>query len=134
MQPGIQAYAKTQTLTLSQRELEARALMKAAAKLQAIKENWVPSVLHIEDAISHNRKVWTIFLSSASEDDCPLPPDVRKNIIGLSRFVVNQCMQMLFQPDHAKLDLLIEINQNVAAGLQGQQLPPEVAQALPKAS
>ena len=134
MQPGIQAYNKTQTLALSQRELEARALMKAAAKLQAIKENWVPSVLHIEDAVSHNRKVWTIFLSAASEDDCPLPPDVRKNILGLSRFVVNQCMQMLFEPDRGKLDLLIEINQNVAAGLRGQVVTDKDLEKLPRAS
>lgn len=122
MQPGIQAYAKTQTLALSQRELEARALLKAASKLQAIKENWEPSVLHIEDAISHNRKVWTIFLSSAMEEECQLPKDVRQNVIGLSRFVINQCMRILFEPDRSKLDLLIEINLNVAAGLRGQQV------------
>jgi len=133
MQPGIQAYAKTQTLALSQRELEARALMKAAAKLQAIKENWEPSVVHIEDAISHNRKVWTIFLGSAIEDDCALPPDVRKNVIGLSRFVINQCMRILFEPDRSKLDLLIEINQNVAAGLRGNAVPPQQAGQLAQA-
>jgi flagellar protein FlaF len=97
--------------------------MKAAAKLQAIKENWEPSVLHIEDAISHNRKVWTIFLSSALEADCQLPADMRKNVVSLSRFVINQCMRILFEPDRSKLDLLIEINQNVAAGLRGQQAP-----------
>lgn len=134
MQHGIQAYAKTQTLALSQRELEARALMKAAAKLQAIKDNWEPSVNHIEDALSHNRKVWTIFLASASEDDCPLPPDVRKNVIGLARFVINQCMRILFEPDRSKLDLLIEINQNVAAGLRAQGSPGGNTQPMAAAS
>lgn len=119
MQPGIQAYAKTQSLSLSQRELEARALLKAASKLQHLKENWDPSILAIEDPLSHNRKVWTIFLGAATEDDCTLPPEVRKNIIGLSRFVINQCMRILFEPDVTKLDLLIEINQHVAAGLRG---------------
>lgn len=119
MQSGIQAYAKTQTLALSQRELEARALLKAASKLQALKENWDPSISAIEDTLSHNRKVWALFLSAATDPECTLPPDARKNIIGLARFVINQCMRILFQPDPTKLDLLIEINQHIAAGLRG---------------
>ncbi|MCA1952270.1 MAG: flagellar biosynthesis regulator FlaF [Hyphomicrobiales bacterium] len=136
MQPGIQAYAKTQSLALSQRELEARALLKAASRLQALKENWDPSIAVIEDPLAHNRKVWAIFLASATEDDCPMPPEMRKNIIGLSRFVINQCMRILFEPDVTKLDLLIEINQHVAAGLRGnagplgapssEQMPPRL--------
>lgn len=119
MQAGIQAYAKTQSLALSQRELEARALLKAASKLQALKENWDPSISVIEDPLSHNRKVWALFLSAATDPECTLPPDARKNIIGLARFVINQCMRILFQPDVTKLDLLIEINQHIAAGLRG---------------
>lgn len=119
MQPGIQAYAKTQSLSLSQRELEARALLKAASKLQALKENWDPSISALDDPLSHNRKVWTIFLAAATEPDCPMPEDMRKNIVGLARFVINHCMRILFEPDVTKLDVLIEINQHVAAGLRG---------------
>ncbi len=121
MQPGIQAYAKTQSLALSQRELEARALLKAASKLQFLKDNWDPSVANIDDPLSHNRQVWSIFLSAATEPDCPLPPETRRNIVGLGRFVINQCMRILFEPDPAKLDLLIEINQHIAAGLMGRE-------------
>lgn len=119
MQPGIQAYAKTQSLSLSQRELEARALLKAASKLQTLKENWDPSVSALDDPLSHNRKVWTIFLAAATEPDCPMPDEMRKNIVGLARFVINHCMRILFEPDVTKLDVLIEINQHVAAGLRG---------------
>lgn len=119
MQSGIQAYAKTQSLALSQRELEARALLKAASKLQALKENWVPDIATIEEPLSHNRKVWALFLAAATDPECTLPQEARKNVIGLGRFVINQCMRILFEPDLAKLDLLIEINQNIAAGLRG---------------
>lgn len=129
MQPGIQAYTKTQTLALSQRELEARALLKAASKLQALKENWDPSVAAIDDPLSHNRQVWAIFLAAATDPECTLPPEVRKNIIGLGRFVINQCMRILFEPDRAKLDLLIEINQHIAAGLRGHGDAQALAQA-----
>ena len=120
MQPGIQAYNKTQTLALSQRELEARALLKAASKLQWLKDNWDPSIATIEDPLSHNRQVWAIFLDAATDPESPLPQETRANMIGLSRFVINQCMRILFEPDPAKLDLLIEINQHIAAGLRGR--------------
>lgn len=125
MQPGIQAYTKTQNLALSQRELEARALLKAASKLQALKENWDPSIAVIDEPLSHNRKVWAIFLASATDPDCHLPADLRANVIGLGRFVINQCMRILFEPNKDKLDLLIEINQNVAAGLRGNGVSDE---------
>lgn len=130
MQHGIQAYAKTQSLALSQRELEARALLKAASKLQALKENWDPSIAAIDDPLSHNRQVWAIFLAAATEPDCALPPEMRKNIIGLGRFVINQCMRILFDPDPSKLDLLIEINQNIAAGLM-TKVPAPGVEAVP---
>ena len=56
-----------------------------------------------------------------------MPEEMRKNIIGLARFVINQCMRILFEPDRSKLDLLIEINQHVAAGLRGSAAPEEAA-------
>ncbi len=41
MSYGANAYAKTQQQApLSQRELEAHVLMKAAARLQVIRDNW----------------------------------------------------------------------------------------------
>lgn len=120
MQPAIQAYNKTQTLALSQRELEARALLKAASKLQWLKENWEPTIAAMEDPLFHNRQVWTIFLDSATDPASPLPQEMRANMIGLCRFVINQCMRMLFEPDPSKLDLMIEINQHIAAGLRGR--------------
>ncbi|MCA3649788.1 MAG: flagellar biosynthesis regulator FlaF [Methylobacterium sp.] len=121
MQPAIQAYNKTQTLVLSQRELEARALLKAASKLQWLKENWEPSISTMDDPLSHNRQVWTIFLEAATDPQSAMPPEMRSNMIGLCRFVINQCMRMLFEPDPKKLDLMIEINQHIAAGLRGRE-------------
>lgn len=131
MQPGIQAYAKTQSLALSQRELEARALLKAASKLQALKENWEPSIAAMDDPLSHNRKVWAIFLAAATDPECPLPIEMRQNIAGLGRFVINQCMRILFEPDPSKLDLLIEINQQIAAGLRGNAAPQNAPERRP---
>ncbi len=113
-------------MALSQRELEARVLLKTAQKLQALRDNWDPSICTIEEPLSNNRKLWEIFLASAMEDDCPLPPELRRNVIGLGRFVINRCMQILLEPEASKLDLLIEINHSVAAGLMAK-MPAEAA-------
>ena len=137
MQPAIQAYNKTQTLALSQRELEARALLKAASKLQWLKENWEPTIATMEDPLSHNRQVWTIFLDAATDPQSTMPADMRSNMIGLCRFVINQCMRMLFEPDPQKLDLMIEINQHIAAGLRGREgsdLPSGAVSRAPEAA
>ena len=125
MHHAIQAYSRNQSLSLSQRELEAAALMKAAAKMQQLKDNWEPTLARIEDPLSHNREVWTLFLASACDPECALPADLRANVIGLGRFVINSCMRMLFEPDLSKLDLLIEINQNIAAGLRSSNTAQE---------
>jgi flagellar protein FlaF len=60
-----------------------------------------------------------------------MPEDMRKNIVGLARFVINHCMRILFEPDVTKLDVLIEINQHVAAGLRGNS---GAVEAVPAAS
>jgi flagellar protein FlaF len=119
MQSAIQTYARNQTSALSPRELEAQVLLKAAAKLQALKDHWEPSISVIDEPLALNRRIWTIFLASASDPSSDLPRELRQNIIGLGRFIINQCMQMLFTPDRDKLDLLIDINRNIAAGLRG---------------
>ncbi len=66
------------------------------------------------------------FLDAATDPQSPMPAEMRKNMIGLCRFVINQCMRMLFEPDPKKLDLMIEINQHIAAGcaaVKGTDLP-----------
>ncbi|GEM_PF-4172040 len=75
----------------------------------------------MEDPLTHNRQVWTIFLDAATDPQSPMPAEMRTNMIGLCRFVINQCMRMLFEPDPQKLDLMIEINQHIAAGLRGRE-------------
>lgn len=96
-------------------------MLKAASKLQWLKENWEPTIAAMEDPLTHNRQVWTIFLDAATDPQSPMPPQMRSNMIGLCRFVINQCMRMLFEPDPKKLDLMIEINQHIAAGLRGRE-------------
>lgn len=74
------AYAKTAKITVSPRKLEADLLMKAARRLQAVKEGWPETEGDMRGALTYNRRLWTIFSTSATAADNPLPDAIKQNI------------------------------------------------------
>jgi flagellar protein FlaF len=44
---------------------------------------------------------------------------VRENIANLGMFIMNQTREILIEPQPQKLDVLVRLNRNVAAGLRG---------------
>ncbi|MGL5139204.1 MAG: flagellar biosynthesis regulator FlaF, partial [Beijerinckiaceae bacterium] len=65
-----QAYARTAQQTLQGRDLEAHVLLKSAARLQGIRDNFELRKGELDEALLNNRKIWTIFVTSMSADDC----------------------------------------------------------------
>jgi flagellar biosynthesis activator protein FlaF len=126
-----QAYARTAQQTLQGRDLEAHVLLKSAARLQGIRDNWETRRGELEEAMLANRKIWTIFVSAMSAEDCQMPSQVRSNIINLGMFVFNRTIQMSVDPQPAQLTILIELNGNIASGLRGRG---EDAKAQPAAA
>ena len=118
MSIGAQAYARTARTTASPRDIEAQALLKAARKLQEVMANWATTDEGLDDALMFNRKLWSIFLTSATSNDNPLPSDVRQNIANLGLFVMNQTVSVMFSPKPESLRPLISINRELAAGLR----------------
>jgi flagellar biosynthesis activator protein FlaF len=123
-----QAYARTAQQTLQGRALEAHVLMKSAARLQGIRDNWESRHSELEDALLTNRKLWTVFVTSMSDESCELPKLLRSNIINLGMFVFNRTLQLAIDAKPAQLTVLIDINFNLAAGLRGDSglNPPPV--------
>jgi flagellar biosynthesis activator protein FlaF len=119
MSNPAQAYARTAQQTLQGRDLEAHVLLKSAARLQGIRDNFAMREGELADALLANRKIWTIFVSAMSSDDCPLPQLVRSNIINLGMFVFNRTLQLSVNARPEQLTALIDINRNLAAGLRG---------------
>jgi flagellar protein FlaF len=105
--------------TSSPRELEARALLTAARKLKDIQANWDASRADLRPALLFNRKLWQIFVAAALEDNCPHSRDVRQNIANIGAFVFSRTLETEIEPAPEKLDALIDINMNIAAGLGG---------------
>ncbi len=112
-------YSQTQVSGLGQAELESRALVRTAGALNAIKENWEQRRDELDEALEKNRKLWAIFAVAMHENDCPLPPELRVNILNLSMFVFQRTLDIQEAPAPQKLDVLININMNIAKGLVG---------------
>jgi flagellar protein FlaF len=119
MSNAAKAYARTSHATASPREIEAQALLKAARQLQDVQSNWTGPDKAMHSALLFNRRLWTIFMSAAEADENPQPVEIRQNIANIGVFVMKQTIDMQINPDPAKLDSLIDINRNLAAGLSG---------------
>jgi flagellar biosynthesis activator protein FlaF len=113
-----QAYARTAQQTLQGRALEAHILLKSAARLQAIKDSWPAREGELQDALLTNRKIWTVFVTAMTQEDCELPNLVRSNIVNLGMFVFNRTLELAVTARPEQLSALIEINRNLAAGLR----------------
>jgi flagellar protein FlaF len=102
------------------RELEADLLLKAAARLQAVHDAWTGRTSALDDALLYNRKLWSIFLTSVTSPEHPLPAAIRQNVANLGLFVMNKTMSIMTDPRREHLGSLISINRELAAGLLGR--------------
>ena len=123
MQQAASAYAKVAQATQSPRELEATVLMKAATRLQAIRDDWDSKRTELDEALTFNRKLWTVLVTSATEAENPLPPAVKNNIAALGMFVFNRTIAIMAEPGPDKIGALVNINREIAAGLRAQPQP-----------
>lgn len=98
------------------RDVEAWGLTEAARRLIHARQS--PENLDLlRQALSLNQRLWTIFQTSMVDPECPLPRDIRDNVLALSIIVDRQTFDRLIDLDVNKLDRLIDINRAVATGL-----------------
>lgn len=110
--------------TPDQRELEGRVLLKAAGMLKELQDNWAEVNAEILDStLKYNRQIWMMFYDTAIEnnDDTKRPDDLRSNIINLANFIFKREVEIMADKDRSpdRLDALININREIAAGLMG---------------
>lgn len=127
MQNPAQAYGKTAKVVSNPRELEAGLLTKSAQQLQAVKDQWDPSGDAFHSALVYNRKLWSVFAGSVTEESNPLPRQIKQNVANLAVFVLKRTVQVQANPAPEKLDALININREVAAGLFQRPAEPSAA-------
>ena len=109
--------------TSSQRELEGRVLMKSVRMMQDLQNNWenVNQEL-LESTLRYNRQIWMLFYDTAIENpEQNRPNDLRSNIINLANYIFKRELEILADPKKEMLNILININKEVAAGLMSAQ-------------
>ncbi len=79
----------------------------------------------LDGALTYNRKLWTVFMTSVTTDENPLPTLIKQNVANLGIFVMNHTISTLATPEARKLDVLININKELATGLRTQQAQEE---------
>jgi flagellar protein FlaF len=95
--------------------------MKAAARLQLIKDEWEDaSLAEKDDALVYNRKLWSILVTSATSEESPLPQEIKNNIASLAVYIFKQTMSVMTTDDSEKLTSIISINRAIAEGLRAQ--------------
>lgn len=118
--PGYTStYETAQKGGLNQKELEINAFINMAAALNKVKENWETEKQNLPEVLEKNRLLWTVIASAMQESDCPQPIEVRKNILQLAAFVFNRTLDLLGKPYPEGINVLVNINMNIARGLNG---------------
>jgi flagellar biosynthesis activator protein FlaF len=123
MQSAAQAYKSVSRQTSSPRELEASLLLQAAARLQAVQENWNGDggvAAKLNDALLYNRKLWSVFVGDMADASHPMPRELRQNFVNIGLFVMNHTVAVMSNPQPERLGSLININREIAAGLLGR--------------
>ncbi|SFI76981.1 flagellar biosynthesis regulator FlaF [Methylobacterium brachiatum] len=120
MNYAANAYARTSRSALTPREAESAVLLKAAQQLIGASHGLAAGdTKRLNEALSFNQRVWTILASEATADENPLPADIKQGIGNLGVFVLRSCVDTMIEPTPEKIANLVQINNEIAAGLQG---------------
>jgi flagellar protein FlaF len=114
--PSLSSSHHAPAASADPRLIEGWALSETAQRLTAACREPVDAAALL-DAVRLNWRLWTIFQASLFDPDCPLPDELRDNLLSLASFIDKHSAGIVAEPDPGKLDVLIRINQELAGGL-----------------
>lgn len=116
----MRAYESVDKATMSGTDVEVAVLNKAAVKLKECQDNWDAADRDdkLEEALKFNQKIWSIFQSELSREDHPMPQKLRLDILRLAAFIDRRIFETIASPAPEKLNIVIDINNSIAAGLR----------------
>ncbi len=118
-QPTLNAYQRAHRLAITPVRAEQAALARAAGFLDRARDA-TGDYRTYQAALSFNQLLWTVFQADLASDGNGLPGDLKSSLLSLSLFVDKQTVKALTDPRPEHLDVLIDINRNIAEGLGGQ--------------
>jgi flagellar biosynthesis activator protein FlaF len=101
------------------RKIEGEVLIKGACKLRDCLDNREAEDFEeqLKSALRYNHRVWSIFKGELIKEDNPLPNQLKQNLLMLSDFVDKRILETMRRPIPEKVTMVIDINNNLAAGL-----------------
>ena len=117
----LEAYQTVDRTTMSGRETEARVLAQAALKLKDCQDNWDDEDRNakLDEALKYNQRIWSVFQSELAREGNPLPGQLKQDLLRLGAFIDRRIFETMAFPAPEKLTAVININQNISAGLRG---------------
>ena len=112
------AYQQTRRAVVSGRDLESMLLLKAAARLQGVKDGWPGRESELVGALTYNRKLWTVLIDLILKPTNPLPDEVKRNLANIAVFIFKQTIDIECAPDPEKIGPLVDLNRTIAEGLR----------------
>ena len=121
----LEAYQTVDRTTMSGRETESRVLTQAALKLKDCQDNWDAEDRNtkLDEALKYNQRIWSIFQSELAREDNPLPGPLKQDLLRLGAFIDRRIFETMAFPAPEKLTAVININQNISAGLRESSVP-----------
>lgn len=113
---AVNSYEQARRQGGNPRETEGRALLEAARRM-AEAQKAPGDGATLRSAVRLNWRLWTIFQAELSQPDCPMPVELRSNMLNLCNFIDKRVVAILAEPKPELADALININRQVAAGL-----------------
>lgn len=111
------------------RDLESAVLIKSALKMELIAKKIEAGekvrLEDIEDTLKNNRKIWEIFLDNMEDPKNALPKEIKNNIASLAMFIFKHTNEVLVDTSPSKFRILININRNIAMGLNKKPATPK---------
>lgn len=98
------------------RATEAWALTQAAVRLTRAMDSG--DEREMKAALRLNWQLWTIIQSELLSPNSTVPDDIRSNVLSLSNFIDKHTMEILRAPKPDALQVLININRELAGGLR----------------
>lgn len=99
------------------REIDRRALMSCATRMNIALSDGGKDMPSYVDAIRHNQRLWTLFQVALCDPDNQLPRHLKLTLLNLSRYVDRVSFRAVTEFVPQLLTSLIEINRIIAIGL-----------------
>lgn len=119
--PPLDLYGNVQRETLEGRALEAAVIERAAQRLQAARDALAQGDdSALIEALKFNQRLWSFFQAELESEDNPMPAALKRDLIALIEFIDRRTFLILgdASPAPERIDVLININRNIAAGLR----------------